>query len=235
MDGPLTIGVSRAFVALFPCRLNPARALVPPPLDAVAIRGEKGVVLVAAFEHEDSSLGAWKHVMIGIACRHKPWFTPPLGALMLERRSSDYGYYVPFAATSSEAASQALSETWGEPSFVADINVALKKSKVRFSVEEKGVEVLRFDMKRPGEDLPLHFPLRVYCRQGQDVLRSEMSVDAIGREKSFLASASVVLQRHERVESLRMLEIDADSPLEVRWYDSFRGRMDAPTARYRVK
>jgi hypothetical protein len=49
------------------------------------------------------------------------------------------------------------------------------------------------------------------------------------------ASAELTLRRHERVEELRGASIELHDPLRVRWYDSFRTRMDEPSARFKVK
>jgi hypothetical protein len=106
---------------------------------------------------------------------------------------------------------------------------------MRTVILDNDVEIFQFDMKRPGAGLPIHFPYRTYSRLGGEILRSEMSVDAIGHEKQWFTSAKLTLQRHERVESLRALAIDCTDPIEVRWYDSYRGRIDVAAARFKAK
>ena len=172
---------------------------------------------------------------VGFAARPKPWLAPPLGALWLERRAGDFGYWIQYSAVSTEAAAEAHREHWGLPSFHADIDIVIKRSKMKATVTENGEEVMRLAMKRPGPGMPEHFPFRYYSRAGNEVLKTEMSVDAIGREKSFFASSELTLNRHERTEDLRVADIDLRSPLRVRWYDSYRTWMDEPVARYRVR
>ncbi|HNS96137.1 MAG TPA: acetoacetate decarboxylase family protein [Polyangiaceae bacterium] len=235
MQLPNVISAARGWFALFRCQLNPVRALVPPPLEPIALRG--GRVLVAAFvlDCEDTSWGPYKHCAIAFAARPKPWLAPPLGALWLERRASDFGYWIQFSAFSSEAVVEASTQHWGLPSFHAGIDISVKRSKMKAVVSEKGAEVLRLELKRPGPGMPERFPLRYYGRSGGEVLKTEMMVDGVGREKAMFASAELVLRRHERVEQLRGVSIELQDPLRVRWYDSFRTRMDEPSARFKVK
>ncbi len=235
MELPNVVSAARGWFALFRCQLNPVRAMIPPPLEPITLRG--GRVLVAAFllDCDDTSLGRYKHFAVAFAARPKPWLAPPFGALWLERRASDFGYWIQFSAMSSEAAVEASREHWGLPSFHAGIDVSVKRSKMKAVVTEKGAEVLRLEMKRPGPGMPERFPLRYYARSGDEVLKTDMSVDAVGREKSMFASAELTLRRHERVEDLRGVSIELHDPLRVRWYDSFRTRMDEPSARFKVK
>jgi Acetoacetate decarboxylase (ADC) len=235
MELPNVISAARGWFALFRCQLNPVRALIPPPLEPITLRG--GRVLVAAFllDCDDTTLGRYKHLAVGFAARPKPWIAAPFGALWLERRASDFGYWIQFSAVSSESAAKASVEHWGLPSFHADIDVSVKRSKMKASVSEKGAEVLRLEMKRPGAGMPERFPLRYYSRTDDEVLKTEMAVDAVGREKSMFAKGALTLRRHERVEDLRGVSIEMHDPLRVRWYDSFRTRMDEPSTRFKVK
>lgn len=235
MQLPIVVGAARAWFALFRCNIDPLQPLLPPPLEAVPVGSGRGVVSVALIDYEDTSVGPFTEAMIGIAARHKPWFHLPLGSMYLERRASDFGYFSIFLASSSEDVRQLQHSTWGLPSFGAELRVQVKRSKMRAVISEQGAEILQFEMKRPGAGLPMHFPLRTYSRLNDEILRSEMMVDAIGREKKWLASARLTLQRHERVEGLRALSIEATVPMEVRWYDSYRGRIDLPAARFRVR
>jgi hypothetical protein len=235
MQLPIVVGAARAWFALFRCNVDPLRPLLPPPLEPVAIRGARGVVSVGVIEYEDTSVGPFSEAIIGFAARHRPWLSLPMGSMYLERRASDFGYFTQFLATSSEEMRQLQQSTWGFPSFAADVRVQVKRSKMRAVVSEQGAEILQFEMKRPGAGLPMHFPLRTYSRLGEEILRSEMTVDAIGHEKQWFASAKLTLQRHERVEGLRALSIEATDPIEARWYDSFRGRIDVAAARFRVR
>ena len=235
MELPNVVSASRAWFALFRCQLNPARVLIPPPLEPITVRGGRVLVAVFLLDCEDTSLGRYRHLGVGLAARPKPWIAPPLGALWLERRASDFGYWLQFSAVSSESACKATEAFWGMPSFHADIDVVLKRSKMKASVSEKGAEVMRFEMKRPGAGLPMRFPFRIYARSGDEVLKTDMTVDAVGREKSMFASAGITLRRHERAEDLRGLSIETHDPLRARWYDSFRTRMDEPSARFKVK
>jgi len=235
MELPIVVSAARAWVALFRCQLRPVQALVPPPLEPVVMRGERVPVIVFAIDCEDAGLGKFKHVGVGFAARHKPWFSPSVAALWFERRAADFGWWMQFSAVVGDAALDAHQQTWGLPSFAADIDIQVKRSRMRTVVSERGAEVLRFEMKRPGADMPLRFPFRYYGRIGDEAVRTEMTVDAVGREKSMFISSGMTIRRHERAEDLRGVSIETNDPIEVRWYDSFRTRMDAPSVRYKVK
>lgn len=235
MELPNVVSAARCWVALYRCQLNPVRALIPPPLEPVTVRGGRVLVAVFLLDCDDTSLGRYRQLAVGFAARPKPWIAPPFGALWLERRASDFGYWLQFSAVSTEAACKASVEHWGLPSFHADIDISVKRSRMKAVVAEKGVEVLRLEMKRPGAGMPERFPLRYYARSGDEILKTEMTIDAVGREKAMFAKSSITLRRHERVEDLRGVSIEMHDPLRVRWYDSFRTRMDEPTARFKVK
>lgn len=235
MELPVVIAASRAWVAFFRCQLNPVRALMPPPLEPVTLRGGRAVAMVMALDCEDSSIGPFRQVAVGFAARHRPWFSLPLGSRWLERKVNDFGYWVEYSANSCQDMADAEQLHWGLPSFQAEVEVQLKRSRMRAVVREKGVEMMQFEMKRPGPAMPIHFPFRLYSRQEHEILRTEMSVDALGRERSLLISSHMQLHRHERVEKLRSVSIEFDTPLEARWYDSFRTRREAPSARLRLK
>ncbi|MCU0690106.1 MAG: acetoacetate decarboxylase family protein [Polyangiaceae bacterium] len=235
MDLPNVVSAARAWVALFRCQLNPVRALMPPPLEPVTMRGDRVVVAAFLIDVDDATMGRYRHMGVGFAARYRPWLTPPFGAIWLERRSDDFGYWVQFSAMSTRAAVDASIAHWGFPSFLADIDIQVKRSKMNASVAEKGVEVMRMEMNRPGSDMPMRFPFRTYGRAGDEILRTETTVDSVGREKSMFISSSLTLRRHERVEDLRGVSIELHDPVEVRWYDSFRMRMDEPSARFKVK
>ncbi len=236
MQLPLIITAAQAFVALYPCRLNPIRAIIAPPLEPVSLRGKRGIMSVSIVDCDQSSIGPFKLVTVALACRLRPWFSPPIGGLFLERRVTDFGYWVCLTASNHEALSQGNQTHWAHPSFLADVNVQMKRSKARIVVSEHdGAEVLRFEMKRPGSSMPLHFPLRHYSRQDAEILRVEADVNAVGCEKSFLARSHVAFNRHERVDPLRILDVEGGHPLQVRWYDSYRTSIGEPAARFLTK
>ncbi|MBI5533157.1 MAG: acetoacetate decarboxylase family protein [Deltaproteobacteria bacterium] len=235
MELPIVVGAARGWFALFRCSADPMRPMLPPPLEPVVLRGGRGVVSVGVIDYEETSIGPFTEAIIGFAARHRPWFNLPVGSMYLERRASDFGYWTQVLATSSDKVRVLEEETWGYPSFASDVRVVLKRSKMRTVVTENGAEIFQFEMKRPGAGLPIHFPYRTYSRLGDEILRTEVSVDAIGHEKQWFTSAKLTMHRHERVESLRALSIDCTNPIEVRWYDSFRGRMDAAGARFKAK
>lgn len=235
MTLPVVVTASRAWIALFPCQAAPISALIPPALQPVTLRGGRGVVAAAVFEHEDTTIGPYSEAWIAFAVRHRPWFSLPIGSMYLERRASDFGYWVHTMACSTKEVRTMQTETWGYPCFAGDLRVTSRRSKVRAEISENDADVFQFDMKRPGAGMPIHFPLRTYSRLGDDIVRTEMSVDAIGHERQWFTSAKLTLQRHERVEPLRMLSIETNNPIEVRWYDSFRTRMEGPSARFKAK
>ncbi len=235
MELPNVISAARGWVALFRCQLNPVRAMIPPPLEPVTMRGDRVLVAVFVLDCDDATVGRYRQLAVGFAARPKSWVSPPFGALWLERRDNDFGYWMQFCAVSTEAASRAAAEHWGFPSFHADVQISVKRAKMKATVMEKGTEVLRYEMKRPGAGMPERFPLRFYGREQDEVLKTEMTVDTVGRDKSMFAKASIALRRHARVEDLRAASIELHDPLRVRWYDSFRTRMDGPIARYKVK
>lgn len=235
MTLPNIISAGRGWIVLYRCQLGPLNTLVPPPFEPLSMRAGRGMVAVFCLDCEDSSLGRYRQFGVGIVARPRSWLAPPFGALWLERKASDVGYWMQFSAVSTPQAVEAMQENWGVSSFLADIDLTTKRSRVVASVREKGAEVLSLEVKRPGADMPLRFPFRWYARKDGHVVQSDMSVDAVGRERAVFASATLSLRRHERAEDLRGMSIEANDPLRVRWYDSFRTRMDEPVAKFKIK
>lgn len=232
---PHIVTAARGWIAVFYSDFNPVRSLVPPPLEAVLWRRDRGLVAAWLVDCDDSNWGPYKQVTVGIAARPKSWMTPPLGALWLEKRSSDYGYWVQFSAVSNQSVAEAMAEHWSIPTFHADIDVSLKRSKVKAIVQENGTELLRLEMKRPGAGMPQRFAFRTYTRADDQVLKTDMLVDAVGREKSLLSRANLTLRRHDRLEPLRSWNIHDRQSARVRWYDSLRIRADEPSVRFKIK
>lgn len=234
MQLPHVISAARGWFALFPCDLNPVRAMIAPPLEPVTTRKERAVVGVWLIDCEESDWGAYRHLVVGVASRVKSWMAPPLGGLWFGQRASDFGFWVHLSLVSSDEVAKACARYWSLPSVAANIDVTLKRSKVRAVVAEGQADVLELEMKRPGAGMPQRFPWRYYARQGDEVVRADMFIDAVGSEKSLLASAKLNLLRHETVEPMRTWFIRTGSPISVRWYDSLRLRIEEPCARFRI-
>ena len=168
-----------------------------------------------------------------------------LDALLLDRSPADWYYAARRERTI--LIGLACPQLWSDcfctslgsaPNDATAMDLMLYQEKDNYLLEvvtEKGAEVLRLEMKRPGAGMPERFPLRYYARTKDEILKTDMTIDAVGREKSMFAKAAITLRRHERAEDLRGVSIEMHDPIRVRWYDSFRTRMDGPSTRFKVK
>jgi hypothetical protein len=232
---PIHYRKARAWFAVFPCLERAAAALLPDPeLRPARVLPGIAALVVATFDFEDTSIGPYREVGIGIPCRYRRSTAVPLVPLLGERWIDDVGPWVHLMPVTTEAANEAGHRYWGYPKFVAEIDIDASDAQMRCTVSEKGAPILHVEVERPGPSRPIQFPVRPYSRLGNELLLTEFHVDAVGAIRRLGAKARVRFEPHLRSGALRDLGVIGDRPIEVRWCDEYRTVLDRARARYRI-
>lgn len=234
-DLPIVYRKSSAVFAAFPCPLRVLRPLLPHPVLApVSLGLGKGVLVVGVFDHEETSIGAHREVGIGFQCRLRSSGPMPLLPLLADRLFEDVGTWLQLVPTSTAAAADAGAQGWGLPKLVADVRVERTDDRIDCEVVENGERILHFSAERPGRSGPSALPVRFYSALGDEVLFTEMHVDAACAASRIGARARLELADHPRVRDLDPEALAKAKPLEVRWFDEYRTMLDRPAIRYRM-
>jgi Acetoacetate decarboxylase (ADC) len=234
-EPPIIYRKASAVFAAFPCPMRVLRPLLPHPVLApVSLGLGKGVCVVAVFDYEDTTIGPYREVGVGFQCRLRRSGPMPLLPLLADRFFEDVGTWVQLLPVTTAAADEAGRAHWGLPKFVADIRVDRTDDRIDCEVIENGERVLHFSADRPGRSAPIGFPLRFYSALGDDVLFTEMHVDASGSASRIGARARLELAEHPRTREFDRGALASARPLEVRWFDEYRSILDRPSIRYRM-
>ena len=232
---PIVYRKARAWFAVFPFPLRGVVGMLPDPRlrPALVIPGTAALV-VAVFDFEDTSIGPYGEVGVGIPCRYRRSTAVPLVPLLAEKWLDDVGPWVHLMPVTTEAAKDAGIQHWGYPKFVAEIDIDVTESRMWATVSEKGAPILHVEVERPGPSRPMAFPVRPYSRLDDELLLTEFQVDAVGSIGRVGAKASLRLESHPRAAALDGFGLERARPIEVRWCDEYRTALDQPRARYRI-
>lgn len=234
-DLPVVYRKSAAFFAAFPYPLRAIRPLLPHSMLApVTLTPGKGALVVAVFDHQETSLGAHREVGLGFMVRLRTSGPLPLLPLIADRFFEDVGVWMQAFPTTSEASVEIARTMFGAPKQLADVTVARTEDHVDCEVTAGGESVLRIELDRPGLGRNATFPLRSYSALGDDLLFTEMAADAVTASSRFRPSARLTLGRHPMVSDLDPAALTGARPLEVRFCDEYRTILDRPAIRYRM-
>lgn len=234
-DLPIVYRKASAFFAAFPYPLSAIRSLLPNTMLVPASLGlGKGVLVAAVFDYEDTSIGPYREVGLGFQCRMRSSGPLPLLPLLAEKFFGDVGPWVHFLPVTTQAACDAGREHWGFPKIVADIKIDRSDDRVECEVLENDQPLLRIEIDRPGPSKVHSLPLRLYSAKEEDLLFTELHVDAVGSTARTGVKARLTVHDSPRLTDLDRDAISRARPLEVRWFDEYRTMLDRAAIRYRM-
>jgi hypothetical protein len=234
-DLPIVYRKGAAFYAAFPYPMSAIRPLMPHPMLApVSLGLGNGALIVAVFDHEDTSIGPHREVALGFQCRLRRSGPLPLLPLLAERFFDDVGPWLQLHPASTQSASDAGRSHWGFPRLVADIQIERTDDRVACEVTENGQTLMHVEIERAGRPAPMALPLRLYSTLEEELLLTELHIDAVGAIRRFRARAKLELMDHPRVREFDRHALAHARPIEVRWFDEYRTLLDRPSVRYRM-
>ena len=233
---PILHRKARAWFASFAVAAAPVEKLLPDPsLRLVRYLPGQTALVVAIFEHMDTSIGPYGEVGIGFPVRHNKSTMIPLLPLLAERWLEDLGPWVHLLPVDTEAAREVGTRHWGFPHFLAKIEIDTSPGRIKCTVSQEGKPILAIDIERPSAaNERHHFPFRLWSKLGDELLYTALDVDAVGATKKLGAKARLSLEDHPRVAALRALDVARAKCIEVRWFDEYRTALDRAKSRFRI-
>ncbi len=232
---PVVYRTVRAWTAAFPCATEGLRTLLPDSrLRPIEVFPGTTALGVAVFDYLDTTIGPYREVGLAIPCRYLGSTTIPMFPLLAERWLEDVGHWVVSLPVTTEIANQAGRTFWGYPKYVGEIDIDATDREVRCSVSKGGAKVLSVEIQRPGRSRPMTFPMRTYSRLDDEILLTELRVDALGHLRRLGGRARLVLHDHPQNEPLQSIGLRGDRTIEVRWFDEYRTVLDRARARFRI-
>lgn len=235
-DLPIVYRKCSAYFAAFPYPLSAIRPLMPHPMLApvpLGFRG-KGALVVAVFDYQETSIGPYREVGIGFQCRLRTSGPIPLLPLLFEPLFEDVGSFVHLLPVTTQIAEEAGKKHWGYPKFIADIRIDRTDDGMKCEVLENGQRLMGIEIHRPAPPQTFGLPLRTYSVLGDELLFTQLHIDAFGAVRRRSLAAHVEISDHLRMRDLDARALNGAKPLEVRWFDDYRTLLDRPSARYRL-
>lgn len=233
---PIVYRRARAWVLAFSAPTRDLAALLPDRrLRPVELWPGTSALAAALFDYQDTSIGPYREAALSIPCRWDRSTRVPLVPLLAEQKLRDVGHWVQLLPVTTAAADEAGRSIWGYPKFVGDIQIDERGASVSCKVLDAGELVFGFEVERPGPSRPMQFSLRTYSLLDDEIHFTEIEVDALGSRRLFGARGELLLSKHRRLAGLPPRERLGRRPLEARWFDEYRLKLDRASARYRLR
>jgi hypothetical protein len=238
---PIVYDKARAWLAVFRAPAGAIDALVPAGIVPARFIPTVVPVVVAVFDYEKTSIGPYREVGVGFPSRRAGKGSAAVAAkipfvpLLAERWLHDMGPWVHLLPVDTEIAHAAGKHYWGFPKFVAKIDLAIENDGTRFrcDVSENGEPVLGITLERPAAPpAPMRFPMRLWSKKDDELLLTELAINAKGAIQRRGAQAELRIANHARADALRGIGLERARPIEVRWFEEWRTVLDHAKERH---
>jgi acetoacetate decarboxylase len=231
---PIHYQESDMMLAAWPADCERLQALTPAPLRVVCVGRGRAPLAVVGFDYRRSDAGAYGEVGIGWPVVHPAIArlgAPPVLPLLLERRWPGLGWWIHRLPVTTALADRAGRTLWGYPKFVADITFDWQDGTRRCTLAEGGRTILRLAIDTRMRARPQRFPMFTYSALGDELLRTRIEVDAVGRRAPG-GRAALTLGDHPIAGELREVGVGLDRPLQVGWFPVWRAQLPAAAQRW---
>ena len=150
-------------------RIDPsvAAAVVPPAFEPMTVLG-KALVIVAAFDYRQSTIGPYGELGVGVQVKRKGSSPSVLKWARDPRQQDEQGIWVCSLPVTTETARTAGIEVWGYPKYLCEMESSFTRKGVRFRLGDE----LRIEMGRgPGIGLK-GLPFVTLTERGGTYVRS---------------------------------------------------------------
>lgn len=135
-DLPFLIHDGSLLTLFYRVELEAARSVVPSGFEPMRVLG-KALVIVAAFDYRDTSVGPYGELGVGVQVKKIGTSPSVLGWARDPRQQPEQGIWVANLPVTSEAARFAGVEQWGYPKYVTKMNKRFDASGVSFELDSE--------------------------------------------------------------------------------------------------
>lgn len=224
---PVVCAPSPVIMAAFTIDLRKAAAVMPGrELFPLQLPNDRGVLLVAVIDYQQTTIGKYIEFSIGIACTHGAEPAPPLlpAALM---NLFGTGQYVVDLPVSSEVSVKGGKGIWGMPKHQANLDFKLDGQSASSAYELDGMPAVRLDIDLPTSPaIPVRSAAVNYCAFRGMLMKSTIYMKGSARISLMdKGSARLTIGTHPRVRVLKDLDISPD-PLMTAFIAEATGTLD---------
>ena len=224
---PVVCAPSPVIMAGFTINLKKAAAVLPGrELFPLQVGNDRGVLVVAVIDYQNTTIGKYIEFSIGIACTHGSEPGPPLlpAALM---NVFGTGQYVLDLPVSSEVSVKGGKGIWGMPKHQANLDFTVGAHSASSIYELEGLSAVRLDIDLPTSPaLPVRSAAVNYCAFRGMLMKSTIYMKGNARISLMdKGSARLTVGTHPRVQVLNDLDISPD-PLMTAFVAEATGTLD---------
>jgi hypothetical protein len=204
-------------LALTADRDRVAAMLPSPRLHPVRLPGGRTIVVVAAMNYLETSIGPYGEVAVSALVVHgprAPW--TPLPAIR-ESNCPGFGNLVLHLPVTNRAARDAGRGEWGYRKFVADMDFQITPRFKECRLAEGGRHILTLRVTSRGRLVQERGPLVTYSVRDGELLKTNVVNRGVYRRAWFPRDSLLELGEHPVSESLRALKL-SPKPLQARSY-----------------
>ncbi len=216
-DLPILYFREDSFALFFSASVEKVRKFLPSQnLRPVLLSKKKAVVVIAAFNYVETSIGPYGELGIAIPVVH---MRRPLPVLPLIRESSckGFGMWVAHLPVTTTVAKEAGRQVWGYPKFVADMDFKVFPEYIECTLSEKQQHILTVRAPRKGLVRKDNKPLITYSVADGNLIKTTIEQRAIYMMDLLPDNALLDLGEHPVAQFLRELEI-SQKPFASRIY-----------------
>jgi hypothetical protein len=205
------------FALFFTADLGRLRARMPTPnLKPVPAGPGRGLVVLAAFNYLETSIGPYGEIAVGIPVVHRK-AAPPLLPALLESAYPGFGILVLHLPVTTQTARASGRSVWGYPKFVGDMAFTSTPEHLECALSEGGRHVLSMRVPRGGMPIPERRPLVTYTVREGDLVRTTVAQRGVVATRVGASGAFLDLGGHPMAEDVASLGLSR-RPLLSRHY-----------------
>ncbi|MFH1539949.1 MAG: acetoacetate decarboxylase family protein [bacterium] len=188
----------------------------------------RAVMMIAAMNYRDSSIGPYGEAYITFPVYYKAMSIPILSPLF-EMRWPGTGMYVLYSMADNELAVEAGKQIWKQPKIMSDIKFTDRPGINRCELKErdKNESIIGFSMQKTGRTERYNMNWRTYTIDGNELLTTDIKIDGVRRIARFGKTAELHLTDHPISKSIQELD-PSPSPIMSSYYVRIKGAMLRP-------
>ena len=224
---PVVCAPSPVMMAAFTIDLKKAAAVLPGrELFPLQLPNNRGILVVAVIDYQQTTIGKYIEFSIGIACTHGTEPAPPVLPAALTSLFGT-GQYVIDLPVSSEVSVKGGKGIWGMPKHQANLDFIVDDRTASSTYELEGMTAVRLDIDLPSSPpIPVRSAAANYCAFRGMLMKSTIYMKGSARISLMdKGSARLTIGTHPRVQVLKTLDISPD-PLITAFVAEATGTLD---------